>query len=158
VHDDAVTRNRPSRGAAVPGIVGELEVQKMGFKRIDHVGIVVSDLERANAFMRDVLGLSEAKIAEPGLASTRTFWRIGNVDIQVIQDRDRLGSASTGRIEHIAFEVDDVVEAVSQLEASGWEMQTDEPIEVRGGHGRTILTTESGPLGIMFQLSDGEID
>lgn len=82
-------------------------------KRIDHVGILVDNLESAGNFVRDVLGFSfDRQISIPGRLEA-LFFRCGDAAVELIEvtdaaeRRERLGSASA-RLEHVAVEVDEL--------------------------------------------------
>ena len=67
---------------------------------IDHVGVLVGDLERAKAFARDVLGLGEPGVEfeapEHGLAGA--FFALGGARLELFNARRcRRGPAGGGR-------------------------------------------------------------
>jgi methylmalonyl-CoA/ethylmalonyl-CoA epimerase len=93
-------------------------------RRLDHVGVVVDDLEEA-ARLLESLGLVESERAEhDGLRLA--FYTAGNAMVEIIEPTDpeirakRLGDARA-RIEHVAFEIGDVDDALSTLGAIGVE-------------------------------------
>ena len=124
----------------------------MAFNRVDHIGIVVADFEKACAFVRDVLELKEVRKAEENVRAA--FFRIGDLDLQIVEDKTRLGSSKVGRLEHVCLFVDSIEEATAALTAGGMTMLFDKPETVKRRKGRTTHTTESGPLGIRLQISD----
>ena len=123
--------------------------------RLNHVGIVVPDLEAAERFMTEVLGLERAKRRpEPNLKAA--FFACGDVEIQLVQDEERLGATPDGRLEHIAIDVDDLDALEARLRESGAEMAYPEPKEYGDPpHFKTQFTRETaGSLGVMFQLTE----
>lgn len=97
----------------------------MALERIDHIGVIVDDLDEATRTLRDVLGLAEGdRVERPNLRSA--FFSCGGTEIELVEildeaeRRDRLGDASA-RIEHIAFEVDDIDATYAALTALGVE-------------------------------------
>lgn len=139
----------------------------MHVKRIDHVGIIVADLEAAKEFFGNVLGLPVApRSPEAGVKSA--FYRCGETDIQVLQIDDpavrkrRLGEGNVARFEHIALDVDRLEPVIERLQAAGVEMAspaphvyvTKDPGKPEGQRRRGMLTTEKGGLGIVLQLRD----
>jgi methylmalonyl-CoA/ethylmalonyl-CoA epimerase len=96
----------------------------MDMRRLDHVGVIVDDLEDA-ARLLVALGLVETERAEhEGLRLA--FFSAGNAMVEIIEPTDpeirarRLGDARA-RIEHIAFEIGDLDETLRELGALGVE-------------------------------------
>lgn len=109
-------------------------------KRIDHVGVVVADLEQAERFVRDVLQLPLVRETDATavLGVKTAFFRCGDVDIELIepvdpeQRRARLGGDVRARVEHIAIQVDDLTSTLRMLDGLGVRITTDAPVEVGG--------------------------
>jgi len=127
---------------------------------VDHIGIIVSNRESAERFVRDVLGLEPSDREPQG--SNSAFYRCGETDIQLLQIDDpvirerRLGKGNIARLEHIAIKVDDVLEEMHRLQEAGVELLSPDPI--RSPHGRSGFTTDRGGLGIVLQLVDSVND
>jgi catechol 2,3-dioxygenase-like lactoylglutathione lyase family enzyme len=123
--------------------------------RMNHVGIVVADLEAAVTFMTSVLGLERsARQPEPNLRAA--FFDCGPIQIQLVEDSERLGAAPVGRLEHIAIDVDDLDALQDRMRRAGVELEYDEP-KVYGDppRFRTQFTAErDGSLGVKFQLTE----
>ncbi|HEY4025673.1 MAG TPA: VOC family protein [Candidatus Dormibacteraeota bacterium] len=125
-------------------------------KRIDHVGVVVDDLDRVSEFFTGVLGLELVRSLEDAERHLRArFFRSGDADVEIIELGDpearaqRLGSAQA-RIDHIAFEVDDLSGTVVELGAGGVRMATAEPR--RAGAMSTIFSEPGSTMGVVLQL------
>jgi methylmalonyl-CoA/ethylmalonyl-CoA epimerase len=122
-------------------------------RRIDHIGVVVDDLDQARAFLTS-LGLQHDHGFDLGRVEA-AFYRLGDVMIEVVECRTpeerarRLGDA-TARIEHIAFEVDDLAAAVAELGRLGIEMTKPEP--VRQDDIQSFWTAPASSDGVMYQL------
>ena len=90
----------------------------MTLMRIDHVGVVVADME-AHVAQLEALGLSLGRTNENDESFAR-YDPCGDPSVELIHVRDpaararRLPEGEQARIEHIAFEVDDL-EAVRDL-------------------------------------------
>ena len=124
--------------------------------RVDHVGVVVSSLESASTFLRDVLGLELKSQPPPSPEGVRIAYYGGEgARVELIELSDpqalatRLGGAEA-RIEHIALEVDDVWEAAARLRARGVAFTTNEPSKVRDT--LAIWTVPDTSAGIAWQL------
>ena len=95
--------------------------------RIQHVGLVVSDLERSRGFYRDALGLEE--VARPAsFAFDGAWFRFGGTEIHLLSEAHATGGAGQGDAgagvvrgltQHLAFEVDDLRAACERLETVG---------------------------------------
>jgi catechol 2,3-dioxygenase-like lactoylglutathione lyase family enzyme len=99
-------------------------------KCIDHVTLVVEDLERSKGFYCGVLGMD--CVTRPGFDFPGLWFQAGNTQIHLI--RQHPGSAPAGfpappeysrpgRTFHFAFEVDDGQSAAAQLQAAGVQMK-----------------------------------
>ena len=101
-------------------------------KTIDHVTLVVADLERTRKFYVDLLGLQPT--TRPGFNFPGLWFQAGATQIHLILQHDLSGPAglpmfpppaTAGRVFHFAFEVDDCRAAVEHLKRAG--------VTVRGG-------------------------
>lgn len=131
----------------------------VGIKRLEHIGIVVDDLDDAARFLQERLALARDGGAEsPGLR-TAFFTPGAGARIEIIEAtepvarRRRLGDGGTARIEHVAFEVDDLDATIETLAALGVEIT--EPPRLSGGY-RTTWTVPATTNGVMLQLSELE--
>ncbi len=113
-------------------------------RRISHMGIAVKDLEAAIRLYRDVLGLQPVHrwVAEQDRMEACSF-RVGDVEIELMQplaDDSPVGRFIARRgegIHHVAFEVDDVADALGRAQAAGLETVDQAPRA--GGDGRTLI-------------------
>jgi methylmalonyl-CoA epimerase len=127
--------------------------------RIDHVGVIVDDLEVAKRFLGDVLKLELIReLSLPEQRIQAAFYRCGDASVEVIQVDDpaerarRLGDGATARIEHIAFEVDRLEPTLEELRAAGVQTVTEQPRRI--GPSRTIFTRPDSTNGVVLQFLD----
>lgn len=102
--------------------------------KINHIAIVVSDLQEARKFWSESLGLPlerTAHVAEEGVDVA--FLPAGEGEIELIQPTDAesgvaryLEKRGPG-IHHLCLEVDDLAEAMARLRAAGVELINEEP-------------------------------
>lgn len=102
----------------------------MRIKKMDHSGLVVRDLDRARWFYGDVLGLVE--IARPKNFTFRGAWfRGAGFELHLIHADETTATAGfgdpgegglTGLAHHLAFEVEDLDEALERLRSQGIEI------------------------------------
>jgi catechol 2,3-dioxygenase-like lactoylglutathione lyase family enzyme len=93
----------------------------MQFSQIQHCSVVVQDLERAAAFYRDVLGLTEIEIpATFKPAGLRVRWfRLGSQQIHILFGTEK----QTPSQQHMALQVDDAQAARSWMKEKGIEIE-----------------------------------
>lgn len=101
-------------------------------RTIDHVTLVVGDLDRSRAFYVGLIGMAE--VARPAFNFSGLWFQAGATQIHLIHHHDQSGpagmvtppvKASPGRVMHFAIEIDDAREIVPWLKESG--------VVVRGG-------------------------
>lgn len=125
----------------------------MKLRRIDHIGIVVDDLAEAERLLRDILGLVEGdRVERENLRSV--FFACGGTEIELVelidpaQRRERLGDGQA-RIEHVAFEVDDLDEVYAALDALGVKAKAP---PVAAERYRTFFTRPETADGVGYQF------
>jgi methylmalonyl-CoA epimerase len=110
---------------------------------IDHVAVVVADLEATIAFYTQTLGFEQAyreTIADQGIEAVGI--RTGDSIIELLRPLDEnspiakfRGDAAT-KMHHIAYRVKDIVLELARLKATGMRLIDETPR--RGAHGNTI--------------------
>lgn len=108
-------------------------------KKINHVAIVVEDLDSALGFWRDVLGLNLDHIEDvPSQASKVAFLPTSGSEVELVQPTDPesgLGKYLEKRGEgmhHLCVEVDDINGMLAVLKEKGVRLINEEPIELPG--------------------------
>ena len=94
-------------------------------KYLDHVTLIVKDLEASRRFYVDVLGLRE--VERPGFSFPGKWFQAGGTQIHLILEHEASGPAgqpfesqkTSSRHHHFAFQVDDARAAASRLEELG---------------------------------------
>jgi methylmalonyl-CoA/ethylmalonyl-CoA epimerase len=123
---------------------------------IDHVGVVVDDLDAAVRFLGDAFGLAVERTVEVSeLNLSARFLRWGGISIELIEhgDPERRKAAlgdSQASIDHIAVKMADLDQAVSALVSAGVQTVTPEPFELAGR--RTIFLAPDSADGVRYQL------
>jgi len=113
----------------------------MKIKKIAHLGVAVRDLDEALQFFTAGLPL-ELTHTEDFQGMKIGFIPVGESSIELLQDVS--GASAIKKfvdkngegIHHIAFEVDDINEAVAELKARGIKLIDETPRQ--GAHGMTI--------------------
>ncbi|MDY6950691.1 MAG: methylmalonyl-CoA epimerase [Thermodesulfobacteriota bacterium] len=128
----------------------------MGPKKINHIGIAVSDLAAAKRFYEESLGLKvdhEETLGEMKIA----FIPVGEVNLELIQSTTEDGViakfiAKKGPgIHHIAYEVEDVGVALSKLKEQGARLVDETPRA--GAHGTEVAFLHpKSSFGVLTEL------
>lgn len=127
-------------------------------KRIDHVGVVVKNLDEALHLYVNTLGFkgSEIAVAEKGEKCRSMMLSLGLVTIELIEPMDPEGGLqrfleTRGEgIHHLSLEVDDIREELSTLGTKGIKFLFSEPEHVRG----TLVTFvhPKSTRGVLMEL------
>lgn len=126
----------------------------MKLNRIDHIGVVVDNIEEATALLRQGFGLEAGPTTQREDLCT-AFFRCGDVSIEVIEIKDsearrvRLGEHQRARIDHIAIEVDDLDTTLRALEALG--VRPKAPPRLSGDR-LTFWAEPDSSDGVMYQF------
>jgi methylmalonyl-CoA/ethylmalonyl-CoA epimerase len=122
--------------------------------RIDHIGVIVDDLDDAARLLGEGFGLERTTSVDRDDLRL-AFFRCGDVSIEIIEPLDpdlrraRLGEGARARIEHIAFEVADLERALAALGALGIEPNAP---PLRSGARTMVWTDPATSDDIMFQF------
>ena len=121
-----------------------------------HVGIVVRDLEQAEAFVTGVVGLPVVnRLSSEALGVSMVFLDCGPTLVELIQFADpqivqsRLGDR-VAAIDHIALEVADLEHVTRTLAGHG--VETVQPVPSTTPLGRFHFTRPDTSAGIIWQL------
>lgn len=96
-------------------------------KKLEHIGIAVRDLEHANALFEKLLGGKHYKVEDvPNEGVRVSFFNVSGIKFELLA-ATRPDSAIARHIEkrgegihHIAFEVDDLSQAIGEHESEGF--------------------------------------
>jgi methylmalonyl-CoA epimerase len=133
-------------------------------KKIYHLGYAVEDIEAASRFYRENFG---AEPGEPEVVEDQriiaTMFRVGESTIELVQPThpdSPVGKFLARRGEgfhHVAFQVDDLKEALAQLKGTGVELIDEEPRRGAGGTRMAFVHPKSafGVLTELVELPDG---
>lgn len=127
-------------------------------KRINHVALVVEDVDSALSFWRDSLGLEASHLADvPQEASRIAFMPVGDSLIELVQPTtDDSGIARYLRkrgpgMHHICLEVNDIHTLVSKLQSEGVELINPEPTAGEDGRQYAFIHPRSAH-GVLVEL------
>ncbi|VVB93448.1 Methylmalonyl-CoA epimerase [uncultured archaeon] len=130
-------------------------------KTIDHVGILVNDMQKSVEFYTGVLGFSVSRkieMEEAGLSAV--FLEKDGSKIELMKYRGKnvlkrskgieieVGGNSILINDHITFSVDDIETTVTQINEKGFVFNL-EPIQLEGG---MKLASFKDPNGVLIEL------
>jgi methylmalonyl-CoA/ethylmalonyl-CoA epimerase len=137
-------------------------------KNINHIAIIVPDLEGALGFWEGALGLKLARTESvPGEGVEVAFLPVGESNVELL--KPIVADTGVARflekrgpgIHHMCFEVDDIDATLAQLRAHGIQLINEQPVEApgEGAHGGRKYAfvhpkSTGGVLVELYQLSN----
>ena len=129
-------------------------------KQIDHIAVVVQDMEAALKVYRDALGLPLARVEDvPAEGVKVAFLPMpeGDGEVELVQPTDEESGiarflAKRGQgIHHICFRVDDIQAAMDHVVANGLQVIEDEPRVGSQGQKYVFIHPKSAH-GVLIEL------
>jgi methylmalonyl-CoA/ethylmalonyl-CoA epimerase len=128
-------------------------------KRVNHLGIIVDDLDGAVRSFTEHLGLTLDHIEPYGEELEIAFLPCGETLVELIEPRTQAGSNDEylrehgPGIQHVAFEVDDLEAALSELAERGVKPLGEAPLPGAGGTRIAFLEPQAFG-GILVELCE----
>ncbi|MFC2030604.1 methylmalonyl-CoA epimerase [Chloroflexota bacterium] len=125
--------------------------------KIDHLGIVVRDIEEALGVYESALGLPLEEVVEvPDQQVRVAFLPVGDTNVELVQPT----SVDTGTarflekrgegVHHICLEVEDIQAALDRLKGQGVPLIDEVPRP--GAHGLVAFIHPKGAHGVLIEL------
>ena len=130
-------------------------------KGINHVAVVVDDMDKAVAFWRDALGIELHELRQgPAEASRVPVLPVAGAEVELVKpttDDSGIAKYLAKRgpgMNHICFEVDDMDGLLTQLKAKGVRLIDEEPRLASDGRRYAFIHPEStgGVLVELYQV------
>ncbi|RJP48302.1 MAG: methylmalonyl-CoA epimerase [Anaerolineaceae bacterium] len=130
-------------------------------KSINHVAVVVSDMEQSLSFWRDALGIELHELRDvPAEKSQVAFLPLAGAEVELVMPTtDDSGIAKylakRGQgMHHLCLEVDDIAGMLTQLKAKNIRLINEEPRTAADGKKYAFIHPEStgGVLVELYQL------
>ena len=130
-------------------------------KKINHIAVVVDDMQKSLSFWRDALGLEMTELREAPAESARiAFLPVSGSEVELVQPTtDDSGLAKYlarkgAGMHHICLEVDDIEGMMTQLKEKGIRLINDTPKTGADGKKYAFIHPEStsGVLVELYQL------
>jgi methylmalonyl-CoA epimerase len=132
----------------------------LGIKRIDHVALAVVNLEAALLFYRDVLGITPSRVLDfPAEGVKIAFLPTGGPEgsqIELLEPIDQSGTIARflqrqgEGMHHICLEVDNIEDALAELQTSGATVLDAAPRPTAEGRG--IFLHPRTTHGVLLEL------
>ena len=130
--------------------------------KVDHIGIAVTAVDEAKKLYSDILGLEMAgseTVAEQKV--TTAFFPVGDTEVELLESTAPDGpiakfiEANKGRggVQHIAFRVENIEEALAELKAKGVALIDQTPRKGAGGAKIAFLHPKA-TFGVLVELSE----
>lgn len=130
-------------------------------KRINHVAVVVDDMEKSLSFWRDALGIHLHELRDvPAEKSQVAFLPLAGAEVELVQptsDDSGIAKYLAKRgpgMHHICLEVDDILGMLAHLKAKNIRLINEEPRQAADGKKYAFIHPEStgGVLVELYQV------
>jgi len=127
-------------------------------QRIDHLAILVDDIDQAAAFWQDGLGMKVAHQQDiPAEQARIAFLPVGDGEIELVQPttpdsglRRYLEKRGPG-MHHLCLQVDDIAGMLAQIKAGGFELINETPRTAADGKKYAFIHPRSAG-GVLVEL------
>ena len=132
----------------------------MKIKHIDHIGIAVKSIEEGKRFFADILGLKLEKTEVIEEQKVKTgFFPIADSELELLESTQPDGpvakfiEARGQGVQHIAFRVENLDEALAELKEKGVRLIDQEPRKGAGG-ARIAFIHPKETSGVLVELCE----
>lgn len=108
-------------------------------KKINHVAVVVEDIESARSFWEDALGIVMDHVEDvPAQKAKVGFFPVGEGEIELVQPTDpdsgtaKFLNERGGGMHHLCLEIDDIEGMLTRLAEKGVRLINETPLELKG--------------------------
>ncbi len=126
-------------------------------KKINHVAVVVSDVDTALTFWQDALGIKLDHVEEvPSQKAKVAFLPVGETELELVMPSTPESGAGKflaergGGIHHLCFEVDDISGMLADLKAKGVRLINEVPDVLPGRKVAFVHPKSTG--GVLVEL------
>lgn len=127
-------------------------------KQINHVAVVVDDMDKALSFWRDALGMELGELRDvPAEKSQVAFLPLQGSEVELVRptsDDSGIAKYLAKRgpgMHHICLEVDDIEGMLTQLKSKGMRLINEEPRTAADGKKYAFIHPESAS-GVLVEL------
>lgn len=136
----------------------------MKILKIDHIGVAVKSIEQTGKFYSETLGMEHKgseTVAEQKV--TTAFFPVGESEVELLESTAPDGPIAKyiekkdEGIQHIAFRVADIEEALAELKAKGVRLIDEKPRRGAGGAKIAFLHPKA-TFGVLVELCERDED
>jgi len=128
--------------------------------KIDHIGIAVKNLDETLKFYEDIMGIKcvSKEVVEEQKVKV-AFLPIGDTEVELLESTYEDGPIAKfiekkgEGIQHIAFKVDNIEEAIKELQEKGVRLIDEQPRYGAGGARIAFLHPKS-TSGVLIEISE----
>lgn len=129
----------------------------MMIRKFFHVAIEVPDLDEALNFYIELLDLklvTREKLPEKNLEVAFVAGDGCEIELMCFADskKRKFAPISRSHLQHLSFQVDDIVQAMNFLKENDIELESPEPIPVFDG--KVLYNTFKGPGGELLEIAE----
>jgi len=132
--------------------------------KVDHIGIAVKNLDETLKFYEEVLGMECTGKEEVDEQKVRVaFLPVGDSEVELLESTDPEGPIAKyidkkgEGIQHIAFRVDNIKQAIETMKEKGIRMIDEKPRYGAGG-AKIAFCHPKSTGGVLVELSEREND
>ena len=129
------------------------------FKKFDHIGVVVEDLEKATGELSRFFNLEYEERMDIKEAGIRiAFYPLGSGQMEIIEFQKSMDGVDPivlqprGGIQHVAFQVEDFEDALKELTARGLKIIKGFPR--KGAHGQVAFFYPTEGLDMLIEICE----
>lgn len=132
----------------------------MKILKIDHLGIAVNSIDQAKSFWTDILGLphqGNETVTEQKV--TTAFFPVGQSEVELLESTAPDGPVAKyiekrgEGIQHVAFCVENIDEALAELKAKGVRLIDEKP-RIGAGGAKIAFLHPKATLGVLVELCE----
>ncbi len=132
----------------------------MKIEHIDHIGIAVKSIAEGEKSFTDILGLKLQKVETVAEQKVKTgFFPIADIELELLESTQpdgpiaRFIEAKGEGVQHIAFRVENIDEALRELREKGIRLIDQEPRKGAGG-ARIAFIHPKETHGVLVELCE----
>ena len=132
----------------------------MKVSKVDHIGIAVNNLDESVRFYQDVLGVALQGTEEVTEQKVKVaFLPCGDTELELLESTAPDGpiakfiEAKGQGIQHIAYRVDDIEQAIAEMKEKGVRMIDEKP-RYGAGNARIAFVHPKSTNGILIELCE----
>ncbi len=133
---------------------------KMKILKIDHVGVAVNSIEDSGNFWKEIMGLEfEGQETVEEQKVTTAFFPVGECEIELLESTMADGPVAKyiekkgEGVQHIAFRVENIEEALSELKEKGIKL-IDQTPRIGAGGAKIAFLHPKATNGVLVELCE----